>query len=247
MCMASSLSDRCREIVLGSLLGDGSLKIHRPYVNARFSFRHSVTQSEYFWWKVKNLTEISSERCVWQQEADGGFGGARLRYQSRALESLTELYHQTHRGGRFVIRREWLNQLTPLALAIWWLDDGSLVGNSRKGVFCTDGFARRDIQMLAHYLSDTWYIRTVVGQVKNRGVAYYRLWLYSTEELKKFLRLILPYIPVSAMLLKALLLYRDQKLQQRWISEVCKRTSFSHQRVHEVLHAKRMKWKTFRE
>ena len=35
-------------IILGSLLGDGSLKIHSGYKNARFSFRHSYKQQEYF-------------------------------------------------------------------------------------------------------------------------------------------------------------------------------------------------------
>lgn len=37
-----------KAIILGSLLGDGCLKINQGYKNARFSFRHSITQQEYF-------------------------------------------------------------------------------------------------------------------------------------------------------------------------------------------------------
>ncbi|PIR02174.1 MAG: hypothetical protein COV62_02125, partial [Candidatus Nealsonbacteria bacterium CG11_big_fil_rev_8_21_14_0_20_35_11] len=53
----SFLSKNCKEIILGSLLGDGSLRIHKSYKNARFSFRHSVNQKEYFFWKAGQLKE----------------------------------------------------------------------------------------------------------------------------------------------------------------------------------------------
>src|SRR3989344_5449999 len=91
-------SDQCKKIVLGSILGDGSLKIQKPYKNARFSFRHSVQQEEYFFWKVKQLEEISGESCWWRQEKNG-LGGAMLRYQSEARDSLTDLYRLTHKNG----------------------------------------------------------------------------------------------------------------------------------------------------
>ena len=42
--------------------------------------------------------------------------------------------------------------LTPLSLMVWWLDDGSLIVNSRKGVFCTEGFNYQDLTVLSRYL-----------------------------------------------------------------------------------------------
>src|SRR3989344_2022131 len=110
MINSSFLSDRSKEIILGSLLGDGSLKIHSGYKNARFSFRHSVGQKDYFFWKVKELKEISGDSYFWKQKADG-FGGEKLRYQSLALSQLTELYHLTHQKDRFVAQPEWLKLL----------------------------------------------------------------------------------------------------------------------------------------
>lgn len=244
----SFLSYQTKEIILGSLLGDGSLKIHKPYKNARFSFRHSAVQKEYFFWKVRQLKEISSEHFVWEQKADG-FGGEKLRYQSAALELLTELYRLTHKNGKFRIRRKWLNMLTPLSLAIWWMDDGSLIGNSRKGVFCTDGFELKEVELLARYLKIVWKIDGHVGRISLRGkrAEQYRIWLSSTEELKKFLRIITPFIPVSSMLPKIIILYKDSQLQQRWISEVCKLTKFSRTIVEKYCAEKKSKWKKFRE
>lgn len=229
--------NRCKEIILGSLLGDGSLRIHKPYTNARFSFRHSVKQKEYFFWKVKELKEISSKNCFWKQK-DGKF-----RYQSLALVSLTELHHLTHRKGKLYIHPKWLNKLTPLSLTIWWLDDGSLIADSRQGVFCTDGFDYEDLLVLKSCLQETWRVKTQIGRMGQ----YYRLWIRSSRELKKFLRIILPHIPVVSMLPKVILLYKDSQFQKRWISEVCQLTRFSPQLIQKYLEEKRRRWKNFRE
>lgn len=241
------LSDRAKVIILGSLLGDGSLKIHKPYKNARFAFRHSVTQEDYFLFKAHELVEIASEKYMWRQGRDGkdGFGGEKLRFQSRALETLTELYQLTHKQKKFRIRRKWLNMLTPLSLAVWWLDDGSLVSDTRQGVFCTDGFPLNQVKILDRYMKKVWGINTVVGRVNETD--QYRLWIRSTEGLQKFLRIILPHIPVETMLPKVLMLYNDSELQQRWISEVINLSIFPRAVVEKQLAAKRQKWKKFRE
>lgn len=250
MVQSSFLSDQCREIILGSLLGDGSLKIHQAYKNARFSFRHSVQQREYFFWKVFQLKEISSESCWWEQEKNG-LGGKMLRYQSNASEVLTELYQETHRKNRIEIRRRWLNQLTPRSLAVWWLDDGSLITNGRRGVLCTDPFTYEEHKILAQYLSKVWGVKTAIGKItrvrEGKRYEYYRLWIRSSEELKKFLMIILPHVQVSSMLPKVLLLYRDSQLQQRWISEVSHATGFSDEVIKSYVAQKKAKWKMFRK
>lgn len=246
----SFLSDRCKEIVLGSVLGDGSLKIHKSYKNARFSFRHSVRQQDYFFWKVQQLKEISSEQSWWKQ-APNGYGGEMLRYQSLALESLTELHRLTHDHNQIVIRRRWLNQLSPLSLAIWWLDDGSLVGNGKRGVFCTDPFSLEEQKILARYLLKVWKVKVAIGKIvrERDGITreYYRIWIRSSEELKKFLRIILPHLPVAAMLPKVLILYKDSQLQERWISEVAEKTNFPREEIEKYLRLKEARYKRFRK
>jgi hypothetical protein len=42
------LSDRCKSIIYGTILGDGMLKIYKGYANARLSIKHSSTQIDYF-------------------------------------------------------------------------------------------------------------------------------------------------------------------------------------------------------
>lgn len=250
MIHTSFLSDQCKEILLGSLLGDGSLKIYKPYKNARFSFRHSIQQREYFLWKVAQLKEISSESCWWEQEKNG-LGGKMFRYQSETSEALTILYQETHKKNRLVIRRKWLNQLTPRSLAVWWLDDGSLITNGRRGVLCTDPFTYEEHKILAQYLLKVWGVQVAIGKIKRmyegKEREYYRLWIRSSEELKKFLHIILPYIKVPSMLPKVILLYKDSQLQQRWISEVNHATDFSEELIKDYVVQKKAKWKMFRK
>ena len=246
----SFLSNKCREVILGSLLGDGSLKIQDQYKNARFSFRHSIKQQEYFFWKIKQLKEISGEKCWWKQEKNN-LGGAMLRYQSIATDVLTDLHRLTHKNGQMVIRRKWLNKLTSLSLAVWWLDDGSLITNGRRGVICTDPFSYSEQKLLARYLLKVWGIKVHIGKIRReyngKTREYYRLWIRSSEELMKLLRLILPQVKVASMLPKVLLLYKNSNLQQRWISEVNKLTGFSFPVIEKYLNEKKSKWKNFRK
>lgn len=247
------LSNRTKEIILGSLLGDGSLKIHKPYRNARFSFRHSIVQKPYFDWKKNQLKEISSNNCCWIQQADekSYSNKPKLRFQSQALESLTEIFNLTCKRGKLKIRRKWLNMLSPLSLAVWWLDDGSIISNGRKGVICTDGFDEKSVKILARYLQKVWNVKSYLAPVKKprngKQEKYFRLWLRSAEELKKFLRIILPYIQVEQMLFKAVLLYKDNQLQQRWISEIEKSTSFSRKTIEKYISIKKNKWNSYSE
>lgn len=246
-----SLSDRVKTIILGSLLGDGSLKIHPNDKNARFSFRRSSQQREYFLWKVRQLKEISSEHCVSIQKPDGLSNQHKFRFQSRALLPLTDLYQLTHRKKSFSIQRKWLNHLTALSLAIWWFDDGSLIGNGRRGVFCTDKFQKDNLKILTRYLFKRWNIHVRLGKSQRiyngKQKVVYRLWIRSTEELKKFLRIILPHTPAASMLRKVILLYHDSNLQQRWISEVIQRAPFSPRIIQKCYREKLSKLKSLRE
>lgn len=248
------LSDQCKSVILGSLLGDGSLALNKGYKNARFFFRHSVSQKDYFFWKAGLVKEISSDKDHWYQGLESGmdgWGGSKIRFQSRALHQLTDIYKLTTQKGKKVVRRKWLNLMTPLSLAIWWLDDGSLTVNARKGVLCTDDFSLKENKVLQQYLKVVWGINSTLGQssTKHRGSAmrYYRLYIRSTEQLQKFLSIILPFIKVESMLPKVLLLYKDSQLQERWISKVVELTGFSKEVVQRHVQERKSKLKAFRE
>lgn len=221
------LSKIVKSIILGSVLGDGSLRIDNGYRNAVFCFRHSIKQGEYFHWKAKSLEEISSLNSIHLQKADGYSQNQKLIFKSRALEQLTEIYNTLKVKKQLFIRRSWLNHLTALSLAIWWCDDGTLAKSG--GAFCTYGFPEDQVITLAKYLEVVWKINARCCVVKSKvrllesgnfsKGTYFKLWLNKTG-VKKLLTIILPYIPVRSMIYKTLLIYKNPTFQQRWISEV---------------------------
>ena len=93
----------------------------------------------------------------------------------------------------------------------------------RRGVFCTDGFDEKSCLILSQYLEKVWKISVLVRPIyrKEYDKSYYRLRI-CTSELKKFLRIILPHVPLIWDMFeqKMLINYKDPFLQQRWISEV---------------------------
>ncbi|KAG0608867.1 hypothetical protein M758_8G139100 [Ceratodon purpureus] len=216
----TGLQESTKSVVLGSLLGDSTLHVAKGENDARLLFRISEADEEYFRWKAAALEEISSLNSVHLGASN------KFLFRSRAVDSLTKIYEVTHSGEELVIRKRWLSHFTPQSLAVWWCDAGSLVAGGRKGELCTDPFSEDRVLVLSKYLEDEWKVHAHVGQLKStnkdksvKEAFIYRL-TFRTEELKKFLRLVLPHIPVASMLRKCLVVNHSQALQESWISEM---------------------------
>src|SRR3990167_7533821 len=98
------LSDKARQVILGAILGDGSLKIQTKYSNASLQIRHSEVQKDYLLWKAEMLKEIATDRSISVQEADGYSKNRKWRFVSRNLQSLTQLHQLTYKDNHLRIR-----------------------------------------------------------------------------------------------------------------------------------------------
>lgn len=220
-----SLSDQCKQVILGGLIGDACLTMQKGYKNARLQIRHSIVQEGYMRWKFEMLKEIAPKKLQ-TQKPDGYSSNKKLGFMSLVNEDVTKIYQVVSKQNKLDIKRSWLNHLTELGLLIWWLDDGSIIKNGRNGVFCTDGFELDGIKILQDYLKVVWKIETTLGKVKreNKGKDakrefYYRMYL-NNRELRKLFHLIMPLMKEPTMIKKMCLTYKDPQFQQRWISEM---------------------------
>jgi hypothetical protein len=173
-----SLSGVQHSIVIGTLLGDGSM---RCKANALLEINHSVHQRRYVDWKYQHLTELVATP---PRERQGNGRRVAYRFVTRSLPVLTPYFCLFYENGRKAIPEV---ELSDLALAVWFMDDGS---RSRSAVYLnTQQFDQRSQARLLRQLREQWGIR---GSL-NRDKIYYRIRL-SVEATSRFVEIIRPHL-----------------------------------------------------
>lgn len=176
-----SLSGAQREIIIGTLLGDGTM---RCKTNALLEINHSVRQRAYVDRKYRNLATLVS---MPPKERPGNGGRVAYRFVTRALPVLTPFYRLFYGSGAKSIPDGL--ELSPLTLAVWLMDDGS---RSRRAVYLnTQQFDLVSQEKLLDLLRSQWGIRGSLHKDKE----YRRIWV-SVGSVAKLVslvdRLILP-------------------------------------------------------
>ena len=108
-----------KSLIIGTLLGDGYVRIVPGRKDAFLEINHSYSQREYVEWKYEMLKNVV--RGVPRLRKSNG---ARLAYRfyTRAFPEVTELYQCFYQNGIKVIPKV---ELDSVMLAIWYMDDGS--------------------------------------------------------------------------------------------------------------------------
>jgi len=206
------LSDQQWEVVLGSLMGDGCLSppVRQDSESARLRMGHGAKQAEYLDWKISLLENISHSRTT------NGKGAAFADFTP--LSELHELRSAVYLGdGKKFLSEEYLKALTPLALAIWYMDDGSFTlrskglqqrttGGSGRIEICVEAISEGSRLRLRDYLRDTHGLDV---RLRHAGSTDKAVLVFSTEATAKFQELIAPYVHPS-MAYKLLPRFRDQ-------------------------------------
>ncbi|TDC07054.1 recombinase RecA [Nonomuraea longispora] len=205
------LSDKQWQVILGSLMGDGSLSPNRRGgTGARFRMGHGAKQEDYLSWKCSMLGNIPHSRSTNAKGA--GFA------DFTPLPELDELRQVVYLGGgKKHITSEYLKALTPLALAVWYMDDGSFAirskglqqrteGGSGRIEICVEAMSQGSQERLRDYLCDTYGLNV---QVQHRGTRGTAVLQFDTASSAAFQKLVAPYVHPS-MAYKLLPRYRGQ-------------------------------------
>ncbi len=191
------LSDLQWQVVLGSLLGDGNLSPNRRDPNGvRFRLGHGLKQRDYLDWKVSLLGNIACSRRQTDKAAFADF---------TPLAELAELQRTIYMGdGKKTITEEYLKALTPLALAIWFMDDGSFTlrskgqqrtaGGSGRVQFSIEAMSEGSRDRLVEYLRDT---HGLDGSWRKAGRRQKAVLTFTTAASRRFLALVAPSVHPS--------------------------------------------------
>ena len=191
------LSDQQWQVVLGSLLGDGDLSPNRRH-GVRFRLGHGAKQVDYLDWKVSLLGNIG---CSRRQDARGAAFA-----DFSPLPELGELQRTVYLGdGKRHITWDYLKALTPLALAIWFMDDGTFTarsqgrqlrteGGSGRVQFCLEALSEGSRDRLVDHLRDT---HGLDASWRRSGIRQMAVLTMTTASSAAFLELVAPYVHPS--------------------------------------------------
>jgi uracil-DNA glycosylase family 4 len=180
------LSELARDVVCGTLLGDGSL---RPK-SSSLTFSHSRQQGAYARFKAELVAELSPD--VDEREIAAAVGGDRTcpvvlvrTLAHRALRVLRSDFY----CPRKVVPRWLADELNPRMLAIWFMDDGYTRiregGRRPRAEIATNAFSDADLQLLIAGLA-----RLGLPAKASRSRLY-----FDVEVTQRLGELIAPYVP----------------------------------------------------
>jgi recombination protein RecA len=187
------------QVILGSLMGDGVLSPNlRGRSGTRFRIGHGAKQAAYLDWKVSLLENIP--HCKTSNPKGAVFA------DFTPLPELGELREIVYFGdGKKHLTWDYLKSLTPLALAVWYMDDGCFTVRS-KGVqertrggtgrieICIEAMSPGSRERLVSYLRDAYRLDV---KLTARGAQKKSVLQFTTAASERFQRLIAPYIHPS--------------------------------------------------
>jgi recombination protein RecA len=193
----SLLSDLQVQIVLGALMGDGALSkpVRRDDESARFRMGHGAKQAGYLDWKVSLLENIPHTKTA------NGKGAVFADFTP--LSELAELRESVYFGdGKKHLTWEYLKKLTPLALAIWYMDDGCFtvrskglqertMGGTGRIEICVEAMSPGSQNRLVQYLRDSYGLDV---KLTVRGARQVSVLKFTTAASEKFQQIVAPYI-----------------------------------------------------
>lgn len=156
------ISSKQKEILFGGLLGDICIKKHNK--NYRGHIVHSIKQIEYAQYLHNELSNISGIfRFIKVKIKDRSYDECQFALRPNLeLESLYKSFYEDFKGKKDVPYN--LDLLTPLSIAVWFMDDGFLLdnGHSKSLGFSTCSFSLEGLLRLQKKLEETYNVKTII-------------------------------------------------------------------------------------
>jgi recombination protein RecA len=222
------LSETQWEVILGALMGDGSLSepVRADDESAQFRMGHGFDQiTSYLAWKVSLLDNIT--HCLTSNQKGAEFA------DFTPLAELGELRRAVCFGdGKKHLSWDYLKALTPFALAIWYMDDGCFTLRSTGAQECTrGGTGRIEICLeamspgtrdrIVEYLRDNYDLDVKLGV---RGARQVSILQFTTAATERFQEIVAPYVHPSM----------DHKLLPRFQGKFAVRPEFVEPEMYPV-------------
>jgi len=168
------LSDEQEQVMVGSLLGDGSLGKVCGNEQSYYREMHGVSQREYLEWKFDLFQPFSVQLndCINNKIYDA------VKFHTIRHPVFTDLekaWYLRDELGRYILRRKKRIKtipvdvcLTPLSVTVWYLDDGWKPKRDNQFYFSTHGFSVTECDYMTHKLKELGIMSKVRLRTKKK-------------------------------------------------------------------------------
>jgi len=185
------LSSEQKELIIGSLLGDGALS-----KNGYFYERHSGKQINYLGWKADKLKSILSNKAFHASKVIDNRSNNLIYcvgFNTKTHTFMKKLREDFYPDNNKIIPNYIYDNLSELQLAIWFMDDGSTDWKYRNGIkkyksmpdckISSQSFTLEDNTKLQNVLFDKWKIKANIRFRDNYRLSYLYFSVMATQKL----------------------------------------------------------------
>lgn len=160
------------DVLIGSLLGDARLECRsigeRHSITARLRIHQSEKQKEYVLWKYEVFKDIvlsPPRRIMTWRDPKRNKEHFSWYFHSKSLENLALLHKYFYDGKTKVFPKDIFNLITPQALAVWFMDDGS--NTQQSYTISTHCFSEKEQRDIISFFKEKYDINATM--VKDRS------------------------------------------------------------------------------
>jgi len=192
-----SFTDEEKQIILGSILGDGHIRLRKNATTGtakqnypQLMFAQSTKHEEYFYWFKEKMN-----RWIYDNDKPIPIRANRNPLYkspaySRNLSTICHpVFNEFHQGfykdGIKIVNFELLEKyFTELTLAIWIMDDGGMTGLQPRIRIATNGFTKTEVEGLSSFLARKYNLKAWVSKATTKKKETYEL-IFNKESTDK--------------------------------------------------------------
>ena len=146
------LTQRQKDILIGTLLGDAHLEQNGKYTRLRVD--HCDKHKAYIFWLAHEFTPFSLlPRQIVEKDKRNGKTYKRWHFSTKSLPLFDEFRTIFYKRRKKFISERLENFISPLSLAIWYMDDGFRRRDSKGFYLCTSSFSDKEQKILQYILN----------------------------------------------------------------------------------------------
>ena len=195
--MKTKFNKESRSLMIGALLGDGSISNNNVYKIA-----HCEAQKDYLEWKIKQFNNrgIRNTGIKSYIKTCGYNSGVPVYYMKLYMTPFAKVLRRVfYKPKKILGNRKLLNRLDALGVAIWYMDDGHInIRKSKEGkihgfyIKIATCIPKEEVQVIIDYFKEVWDVQFYMFHEGRKEDSFSLC--CGTKEGLKFIDIVKPYV-----------------------------------------------------